>query len=175
MHKIGLFYASTTGATQEIAERIQASYFKPGRVDLYPFEDAGPEDLAAYDALIMGTSTWGNGEYPDSLEVFLPLFDAVDFNGKRIALFGLGDQLGYPLEFVDALGKLYQELKERGATIIGDWPTNGYDYEASKADLGDGRFCGLVLDQDNQPELTPHRLAAWIDAIHDTLLQRQAA
>ncbi|MFW6258843.1 MAG: flavodoxin domain-containing protein, partial [Halochromatium sp.] len=85
---------------------------------------------------------------------------AINFEGKRIALFGLGDQLGYPLEFVDALGLLYQELKERGAILIGDWPSDGYEYEASKADLGDGRFCGLVLDQDNQPELTPQRLAA---------------
>ncbi|MFP4279242.1 MAG: flavodoxin [Halochromatium sp.] len=171
MHKIGLFYASMTGATQEIAECIQASHFEPGCVDLFAFEDAEPEDLAAYDALIIGTSTWGDGEYPDSLEAFLPQLDAINFEGKRIALFGLGDQLGYPLEFVDALGLLYQELKERGAILIGDWPSDGYEYEASKADLGDGRFCGLVLDQDNQPELTPQRLAAWIDAIRGVLLQ----
>ena len=173
MSKIGLFYASITGTTRKIARQIQTKYLEPDCVDLFDLDDASCVDMAEYETLIIGTSTWGDGEYPYSLEVFLPQLDSIRFEGKRIALFGLGDQLGYPQEFVDALGLLYLELKKRGATIIGDWPTNGYDYQASKADLGDGRFCGLVLDEDNQSELTPHRLAEWIGGIRDALLPRE--
>jgi len=94
----------------------------------------------------------------------------MDLTGTRVALFGLGDQVEYSMEFADALGMLHEQLETRGAELVGYWPTAGYAYEFSKADLGDSRFCGLVLDQDNQPEQTPRRLAAWIAGIRPNLL-----
>jgi flavodoxin I len=170
MDKVGLFYASETGNTRKIAKLIQRDYFAAGIVDLHPVEQANAGLVSCYPALIFGTSTVADGAYPETLEEFLPELEQVDFTDKRVALFGLGDQVGYPMEFVDALGMLYDRLNALGARLFGHWPTDGYEYEFSKADLGDGRFCGLVLDQDNEPELTARRLELWIDAIRSDLL-----
>ncbi|EXJ14112.1 flavodoxin [Imhoffiella purpurea] len=170
MSKIGLFFATDTGNTRKIAKRIKNDHFEPGVVEICNFEKATAEMIEGYDSLIFGTPTVGDGEYPAALEDFLPQFEDVDLRGKRIALYGLGDQVGYPQEFVDALGMFYEELASRGAEILGFWPNEGYDYELSRADMGDGRFCGLVLDLDNQSELTDARLAAWIADIKPVLL-----
>jgi flavodoxin I len=170
MDRIGLFYASETGNTRKIAKLIQRDYFDPGVVELHPVEKATAALVDSYRALIFGTPTVADGEYPASLEEFLPQLEGIDFTEKRIALFGLGDQVGYPMEFVDALGMLYEHLTDLGARPVGHWPNDGYAYELSRADLGDGRFCGLVLDQDNEPELTPLRLESWTDGIRSDLL-----
>ena len=170
MGNIGLFYASETGNTRKIAKQIAREHFDAGVIDLYPVEKANTEMVAGYPSLIIGTPTVADGELPDGLTSLLSELDGVDFAGKRVALFGLGDQFSYPQEFADALGMLYQDLAARGAQLVGHWPTAGYDYERSKADLGDGHFCGLVLDQDNQAEETPERLTTWIDAIRADLL-----
>jgi flavodoxin I len=170
MASIGLFYTSETGNTRKIAKLIAREYFDAGIVELHPFERASAEDLMRYGALIFGVPTVGDGEYPATLQDFLPELDQVDFSDKRVALFGLGDQVGYPMEFVDALGMLYEHLDGLGARLLGHWPTDGYEFEFSKADVGDGCFCGLVLDQDNQAEETPRRLTKWLDGIRADLL-----
>ncbi|MBO5681331.1 MAG: flavodoxin, partial [Lentisphaeria bacterium] len=52
----------------------------------------------------------------------------------------------------------------RGAEIIGKTSSAGYTHCCSAAAEGD-LFCGLVLDDNNQPELTPDRIAAWVEQI----------
>ncbi len=170
MQKIGLFYASETGNTQTVATTIQQTHFQPGMVDIYDMEQATAETIAEYSVLILGAPTVGCGDLPDALDSFLQRLGNLSFVGKTVALFGLGDQEIYPHEFVDALGVLCEELESRGAEIIGAWPTEGYDFSSSRADLGDGRFCGLVLDEDNQFELTGARLESWIAQIKPTLM-----
>lgn len=170
MTRIGIFFASETGNTAAIAQLLWWRHLPPGVADLHDIDYVDAAQMDAYDSLIIGTSTMGCGDYPTPLEAFLPQLDKIDFTGKTVALFGLGDQIGYPDEFCDALGMLYQELRQRGAHIVGSWPTAGYDYSASRADLGEGAFCGLVLDEDNQPQLTGHRLAWWVEAIRGDLL-----
>ncbi|NKN32795.1 flavodoxin [Marichromatium bheemlicum] len=169
MQQIGLFFATDTGTTEIIAERIQRHHFSPETLALHPLDETDATVVNAHHALIFGTPTVGYGDAPYALERFLDQLDAVEFGDRPVALFGLGDQMGYPDVFVDALGMFHAELQARGARLIGYWPTTGYDYEASKADLGDGRFCGLVLDEDNQPELTEARLAHWIEQIRPAL------
>jgi flavodoxin I len=56
---------------------------------------------------------------------------------------------------------LYEQFKECGATIIGEWATEGYNFKNSKA-VVDGCFVGLALDQENQKDLTPDRLDTWL-------------
>ena len=56
---------------------------------------------------------------------------------------------------------LYEQFKQCGATIIGEWATEGYNFQASKA-VVDGYFVGLALDQENQKDLTPDRLDNWL-------------
>ncbi len=114
----------------------------------------------------------GEGELPglssdcenESWEEFLVKIESVDFCGKTLAIYGLGDQVGYPDEFVDAMGELYEFVTERGAKVVGAWPTEGYEFEHSES-VVDGKFVGLALDQDNQSNITDERLDAWLNQI----------
>ena len=85
-------------------------------------------------------------------EEFLPQLEDVDFNGKTVALYGMGDQDKYPDEFVDAMGIIYEFVVARGAKVVGTWSADEYDFISSKA-LVDDEFVGLVLDQENQKGL----------------------
>jgi flavodoxin I len=97
----------------------------------------------------------------------LPNLSGADFSGKTIALYGLGDQAGYPANFVDAIGMLYDAFADCGAQFIGFTSTEGYEFDRSKAVLDD-QFVGLVLDEDNQKELTEGRLADWLKQIESS-------
>jgi flavodoxin I len=172
MAKIGLFYATDTGNTRKVAKLIKRRL--EGEVDLFNVTKAKAADVQRYDALIFGTPTLGDGELPETLEVFLPELESVDFTGKVVALFGLGDQVGYPDEFVDALGILYKKLKKRGVSPIGAWPTDDYEFAKSRA-VVDGEFVGLVIDQDNQAELTEERIEEWLEEVKPELLEAAVA
>ena len=160
MAKIGLFYGSTTGSTLKVAELIQKA-FDPGQVELVDVRRAAPADLKKYDVLILGTSTWHWGGLQDEWAVFEDELTPQALTGKKVAFFGLGDQKRYPDHFVDGMGLLYDKVKPVGASLIGTWPKQGYDYEASAAEV-DGRLIGLALDEDNEPESTPGRVQAWV-------------
>src|SRR5512146_221670 len=172
MPKIGLFFASSTGNTRRIAKAIKKRFDDDTMADALNVNKATPELFASYSHLILGTSTLGGGQLPGlstdcmggGWEEFLPKIEHLDFSGKTIALFGLGDQDKYQDEFVDAMGILYEFFKARGARFVGAWPSDDYDFVASKA-LVDGDFVGLVLDQENQKLLTDARVEAWLKLI----------
>ncbi len=168
----GLFYTSDTGNTREVAKMIKRR-FAEGEIKLFNFAKATADEVQNCEALIFGTPTLGDGELPEALEAFLPTLDGVDFSGKPVALFGLGDQVEYPKEFVDALGILYRKLKKLGAQPSGSWPLDGYTFEKSRA-VVDGKFVGLVIDQDNQQELTEQRVNAWVEQVKPVLLEAAA-
>lgn len=48
--------------------------------------------------------------------------------------------------------------------MVGQTPTDGYHFEASKAVEG-GKFVGLVIDEDNQDDLTDERISKWVEQI----------
>jgi len=169
MAKIGLFYATDTGNTRKVAKKIKKMFGDDAEITPYNVTKATAEDLQSYEAILFGTPTLGDGELPETLEAFMPELEKVDFSGKTVALFGLGDQVGYPDEFVDALGILYKKLKKLNATIIGSWPTEGYEFKKSRA-VVDGEFVGLVIDQDNQDDQTDERVEDWVEQVKPELL-----
>lgn len=172
MARIGIFFGSSTGNTRKIAKAIKKRFDDDTMAEALNVNKATPELVAGYDYLILGTPTLGEGDLPGldadcqnpSWAEFLPELEGVDFTGKTVALYGLGDQDKYADNFVDALGLLYDFVTARGARVVGAWSTDGYDYMASKAER-DGEFVGLVLDQDNQKQLTDDRLERWLRAI----------
>ncbi|MDU2401883.1 MAG: flavodoxin, partial [Klebsiella sp.] len=109
------------------------------------------------------------GGESESWAEFIRNLGDVSLQGKTVALFGLGDQRGYPDNFASGLRPLYDALRARGATMIGSWPNEGYEFSASSALEGE-RFVGLVLDQDNQFDETETRLATWLEEIKPHLL-----
>ena len=172
MSRIGLFFASSTGNTRRIAKMIKKRFDDETMADALNVNKATPELVAGYSFLIFGTSTLGGGQLPGvstdcmggGWEEFLPQLKEVDFTGKVVALFGLGDQNKYPDEFVDAMGEIYHFIVARGAKVVGAWSADEYDFITSKA-LVDDEFVGLVLDQENQKALSDTRLDTWLKQI----------
>jgi len=164
MPSIGLFFDTDTGNTRKVAKMIK-KLFEDDEIDLKNIVKVEPTDFSEYSAYIIGTPTLGDGELPDNFNEFLPQLDDIDFTGKTIALFGLGDQQEYAHEFVDAMGILYEKFEDQGASFIGTWSTEGYEYDISRAETDDGDFVGLVLDQDNQSDLTKERVETWVEQI----------
>lgn len=176
MASIGLFFGTDTGNTRKIAKQIKKQLNSDKVADPVNINRVTVEDFLSYDYLILGTPTLANGKLPgldadaaeESWAEFLPKIQDASFAGKTLALYGLGDQEGYAEEFVDALGILYEFFSARGARIVGFWPIDDYAYIASRAEK-DGEFVGLVLDQDNQPDLTAERLTRWLELISGEL------
>ena len=92
----------------------------------------------------------------------------MDFKGIRAAFFGCGDQVGYPDNFLDAIGYLAKPFIENGGELVGRWPIEGYEFDVSEAQDGE-EFLGLGLDNDNEEELTEERLIIWAELIRDEL------
>jgi flavodoxin I len=169
MAKVGIFFGTDTGNTRRVAKDIATTLGSAVAAKPVNIRTASVTDLLAYDTLILGTPTYGEGLLPglstgnatESWEEFLPTMAGQDFSGKKVAIYGLGNQKSYPTEFIDAVFYLYQQFKECGATLIGEWATEGYIFQNSKA-VVDGSFVGLALDQENQKDLTPDRLDTWL-------------
>ncbi len=161
MKKILIVYASQTGNTERVVGLI-ASAFGEEKVDVKPVSELHGEDIANYPYLILGSPTWGSGEYHDDYFVFVRNRGKnMDLSGKKVALFGLGDQKYYGDTFVNGMGQLYDWLVETHAEIVGQVPVDGYEFNASEA-VRDGMFVGLPLDEDNQDELTEERIEKWV-------------
>jgi len=164
--KIGLFFGSDEGNTERVAYRIQQRLGEDV-VDVYDVADVTQLTFADYDYLILGIPTWDFGQIQSDWEEFWDDVTAIDFSGKKIALFGLGDQFGYGDYFLDAMGMLHDVIIQTGPEIVGLWPTEGYEFDASKAEIpGAGKFVGLALDEDQQENLTAERLNQWCAQIH---------
>lgn len=159
MEKIGIFYGSTTGHTQEIAEAIAS---KLDNSELIDVSKAKKDDIAKYNNLILAASTYGDGDLQTDWEDFAENLSEDDFSGKVVAIVGLGDQDSYSDSFCDSIGLLADLAKK--ATIIGKTKNENYDFQTSKGLAGD-EFLGLALDEDNQSDLTSERLNAWIEDI----------
>ncbi len=171
MSEIGIFFGTDTGTTRLIAKKMAK---KLGNKAAKPLNVNRTEvgQFLSYDAFILGTPTYGINQLPGrstdieagSWEEFLPELDIIDFTGKTIALYGLGDQEKYPDRFLDSMIFLYRFFAERGATIIGQWPVEGYSFDCSQA-VVDGQFVGLTLDQKSQALLTEERMDRWLAQI----------
>ena len=164
MEKIGLFYGSDTGNTETIALKIRDKISKENVfvVDMY---DASIEEFAKYNKIILGLSTWHDGQLQSDWDTFFEEFKEVDFTGKTVAIFGLGDQYVYCDYFIDGVGIIGEVVINNGGEIVGKWSTEGYEHTESKAETEEGLFLGLALDEDNQFDQTDDRVDAWVAQI----------
>lgn len=157
--KAGIFYGSSTGTTREIAEMI-ASRLGISADDVHDVAKTNPSAVEPYDLLICGTSTWGDGEIQTDWLDFLDGLDMVDLHGRKIALFGSGDETMADT-FCSGVGELYKRLRRTGAEFIGSYPANVYKFNHSAA-IVNGEPVGLLLDQVNHPDLTSGRIDGWL-------------
>jgi flavodoxin I len=162
MKKTGIFYGSSSGTTEDVAQRI-AGRLGVGAADIYNVSDASARDAEPYEVLILGTSTWGAGDLQDDWDSFLPKLKKV-VPGKTVALFGTGDSSSFSDTFCDGIGIIYKELKAAGTSFTGSVPVDGYSFDDSAAVL-DGVFVGLPLDEINESALTDERIARWTEGL----------
>ncbi|XOB63552.1 flavodoxin [Campylobacterota bacterium DY0563] len=165
MEKIGLFFGSDTGTTEEIVEKIKDLFSQ--EIDIHNIANSNKDDISKYKNIIFASPTWGDGDLQSDWEDFEENLNDIDFSDKTVALLGMGDQDGYEDTFCNALGLLYEYVKD--ANIIGQTSTDGYEFEESTAVIN-GEFIGLVLDEDNQSELTDKRLEDWVKDIESKFI-----
>jgi flavodoxin I len=165
---VGLFFGSDTGNTEAIGKMIQKKLGKQ-MVDVRDVAKSTKEEIAEFDLLILGIPTWYYGENQCDWDDFLPDLEAIDFTDKLVAIFGLGDQEDYSEYFCDAMEPLRDIVEIKGAIIVGNWSTEGYEFEASKALVDENTFIGLCVDEDRQSELTESRVDAWLTQLNDEM------
>lgn len=161
MSKIGIFFGSSTGATREAAELLADEIKGAELIDMEEDFD-GIDQFEEYDVLLIGSSTWGQGDpQRDWVDPLYELSnDQPDLSGKKVAFFGAGDQKTHGEHFVSALGKMHDLFISLGAEAYGYTPTAGFDFEYSLAEK-EGKFCCLAFDNVNQEDLTEERVTQW--------------
>lgn len=165
--KIGIFYGSATGTTAQIAEKI-GRLLNVDSADIHDVGNTAPSETGKYDVLVMGTSTWGDGDLEDDWYDFLAGVEELDLKGKKVALFGCGDE-SMTDTFCNAVGILHDRLEKTGCTFIAPYDTIGYTFDKSLAKPGESlEAYGLLLDEVNHPELTAPRLAGWTTIVRES-------
>ena len=138
MDKVHVIYGSTTGMTEAVAAKIANAI----GAQVFNVNAAG---AAAFDAelLVLGSSTWGVGDLQDDWAAKLDEVKG-NFAGKKVAVFGLGDSIGFADSFCMAAETLATAAKDAGATLVGEI---------------------LKIDDTNESDQTDGKIAAWVETI----------
>lgn len=168
MSKIAIFYGPKGGAVNRVAEKVKDAIGED-KIDMVAVNDATVADLEKYDKIIFGMSTVGKDSWDSKYDnvdwaKFLPEIGKTSYKGKVIAIFGLGDHVTYAASFVDHIAVLAKELENNGAVLSGKVSVDEYEFDDSEA-VVDGKFLGLPIDEDFEPELTDERVEKWVKQI----------
>lgn len=168
MSKTAIFFGPLDGSVHRVAKKVRDE-IGADKVDMVPVKNASAADLEKYDKIIFGISTVGSETWHSTYSnadwgKFLPEISKANYEGKTLAIFGLGDHITYGSTFVDHIGLLANALKKNGGKLVGKVPTDEYEFEESKAIEGD-KFMGLPVDEDFEPELTDERVKKWVEQI----------
>lgn len=163
MKKIAIIYSFNTIKTGKAVKWI-SEHFNENEIELVNAEDLTADKFLSFNYLIMGVPTWFDGELPNYWDEFVPEIEDMDLKGKKIALFGNGNQKEYSENFVDGLGIMANLLESRGAEVVGFTSAEGYTFEKSRA-LRNNKFVGLALDFENQSAKNKDRIESWVKQI----------
>lgn len=157
---VTIVYGSSTLNTEYVSQRLAAA-FGTDQAELFNVQDISEDLLNDRKNLVLVTSTWGAGDLQDDWEEFFPRFQTVSLGGKTVGLVGVGDQENYPETFCDSISILYDAVIAQGGRIVGETDTEGYVFRQSRA-VRNGRFMGLIVDEDNQSDRTDERIREWV-------------
>ena len=168
MSKTAIFFGPLKGAVNRVADKLKDA-IGDDKVEMIPVNTATVADIEKYDKIIFGMSTVGKDTWDSTYSnndwaKFLPEIGKTRYEGKTIAIFGLGDHVTYAATFVDHIAVLARELTKNGAVLTGQVSTDGYEFDESEA-VVDGKFLGLPIDEDFEPELTDERVEKWVKQI----------
>ena len=168
MSQIGIFYGPQLGSVEKVANLI-AERLGKDRVELIPVKNCEGSEINKYDNVIFGASTIGktnwDSEYKDTdWDVFATKLKDASWEGKKVAIYSLGDHIQYPEHFVDAIGWIYERLEELHAHVVGFCPAEEYVFTESEG-VREGMFLGLPVDEDSEPEKTEERVNNWVNRL----------
>lgn len=143
---------------QELYERQEIEVIEVSDIE-------SSEQFQQFDLLILGIPTWYDGDLQSDWEDYFEHFQTIDFTNQIVAIYGLGDQIGYAEYFIDGVGILAEVVLNNGGTLIGEWPSEGFEHSESKALKDDDTFYGLPIDEDNHPDKTEPMLEQWLGQI----------
>ncbi|KAK1732581.1 flavodoxin [Skeletonema marinoi] len=163
--KVGIYYSTQTGNCEIVAEYIAQA----AGLEFADIGDVSDDMILGLDSIIVGAPTWNTDEEEErsGTEWDTWLYSSLpklDLSGKKVAVFGVGDQQSYNDYYCDAAGELYDQFKKCGCTMCGFTSIEGYEHSASKAER-DGKFVGLMCDEDNQYDLSEGRAKDWVDQL----------
>lgn len=162
--KVAIIYSHSAKKTSQVAQEIKKAA-NWGKIDELDVETLDTSSLHGYNLLILGAPTWFDGELPNYWDELVPAIEQLNLKKTKVAIFGNGDQAKYSENFGDAVGILAEVFESTGATIVGYTSTENYNFLESKA-LREGKFCGLVLDFENQHKLNKKRISDWISTLN---------
>lgn len=137
--------------------------------DVHDVDSVGPAAVGEYDVLLLGSSTWGAGELQADWANFADGLKALTLKGKTVAVFGVGTD-NMKNTFCNAVGRIYDIASDAGATLIGQFNADGFNFKKSMAVFDDsGLMKGLTLDETNHSNLTDSRIKAWTELIADAI------
>lgn len=164
MKPIGIFYGSTTGSTEQVAHAI-AKELNVDEKDIHDVTSVAPSAVGEYHVVLLGASTWGDGDEQDDMHDFMDGVSQLDLKGRYVGLFGCGDET-MSETFCNAVGKMYYQILPTEATIVGRFNAAGYDFAKSEALDGD-QTVGLLIDNVNHPELSGAKIKEWCQLIKE--------
>ena len=169
MSKTALFYSPEGGNVNTVTNML-GELIGNDKVDIIPVKEVEKEDLSKYNKIILVGSTvgadhWNNETIVDEWPEFFTKIKEISFEKKKVAIVGLGNSFLYPSHFVDGMADLHDSLTKQNAKVLGKVDAKDYDFTDSEAVDDDGFFCGLAIDEDNEPELTSGRLENWISIL----------
>ena len=164
---VGIYFATTTGKTEDIAERIHGLLGDAASPkDMSDVDDLN--ELSSHEAIICGIPTWNTGADTErsgtAWDTILDEIGELNLSGKKVAIFGLGDSSTYTENYCDAMDELHRYFKQAGATMVGYVSSNEYTFDESKSVIGES-FCGLPLDEDSESDMTDDRISKWANQL----------
>ena len=177
--KIGIYFGSSTGATERIANMIANDITATGvaTCDVQVVSSGNLKSMENYKYLLLGCPTWNIGELQDDWAIVYPMMDTVNWKGRKVGFFGCGDQFGYSNSFNDSVGILCEKVVSLGGEPVGWMPIDeSYQFEFSRGEF-EKVFMGLFIDEDNQAPLSPQRVINWVHWVLEDmgLLKPEAA
>ncbi len=135
---VKVIFGSTTGMTEAVAGKIASALGGEAF-------NVASADASAFDAdlIVLGSSTWGVGDLQEDWAAKLDEVKAC-LAGKKVAVFGLGDSVGFADSYCVAAQTIADAAKDSGATLVGEI---------------------LKINDTNEASETDSKVAAWVESI----------
>ncbi len=118
-----IVYGSNTGNTEILAGALSEELNTRFDVTTRNVIEVRPEEILDYDLIVLGSSTWNEGELQDDFQYFYDEMDEVDLTGKRVAVFGPGDSSW------DEYCRAVDILEEKSIELKADLVTTGFKWD----------------------------------------------